>query len=173
MSEKITFKELVEIIADQSKQSQSSTNSFIHELVGIIESGLKRNGSVSISGFGKFELRWMNERGGINPQTGEEITIPGQNKVVFKPYKALREEVNKPYAGLKSKIIGDTIQAQEEVKEPGQAPLAAASSVASATGAVTIDDLLIEKENPRFPSPKVPEKKVDILRLPQRRKAGS
>jgi nucleoid DNA-binding protein len=170
MSEKITFKELVEIIADQSKQSQSSTNSFIHELVGIIESGLKRNGSVSISGFGKFELRWMNERGGINPQTGEEITIPGQNKVVFKPYKALREEVNKPYAGLKSKIIGDTIQAQEEVKEPGQAPLAAASSVASATGAVTIDDLLIEKENPRFPSPKVPEKKSTSSGFPNEEK---
>ncbi len=60
MSEKITFKELVELIAKQSQQSQSSANSFITELVQIIESGLKSSGSVSISGFGKFELRWMN-----------------------------------------------------------------------------------------------------------------
>ncbi|GEM_PF-583536 len=108
MSEKITFKELVELIAKQSEQSQNATNSFIGELVQIIESGLKKSGSVSISGFGKFELRWMNEREGVNPQTGEEITIPGQNKIVFKPYKDLREQVNRPYAKLKTKVLDDT-----------------------------------------------------------------
>jgi nucleoid DNA-binding protein len=105
MSEKITFKELVELIAEQSGQSQNSTSSFITEWVQIIESGLKESGSVSISGFGKFELRWMNERAGVHPQTGDEITIPGQNKIVFKPYKSLREDVNRPYASLKSKIL--------------------------------------------------------------------
>ena len=105
MSEKITFKELVELIAEQSSQSQNSTSSFITELVQIIELGLKQSGSVSISGFGKFELRWMNERAGVNPQTDDEITIPGQNKIVFKPYKSLREDVNRPYANLESKIL--------------------------------------------------------------------
>jgi nucleoid DNA-binding protein/nucleoid-associated protein YgaU len=108
MSEKITFKELVELIAKQSEQSQASTNSFIGELVNIIESGLRDSGSVSISGFGKFELRWMDERPGVNPQTGEEITIPGQNKVVFKPYKSLREEVNRPYAKMKAQILEES-----------------------------------------------------------------
>jgi nucleoid DNA-binding protein len=107
MSEKITFKQLVELIAKQSKQTESSANSFIHELVQIIESGLKQTGSVSISGFGKFELRWMKERSGVNPQTGDEITIPGQNKVVFKPYKALRETVNKPFSHLEPKILNE------------------------------------------------------------------
>lgn len=105
MSEKITFRELVELIAEQSKQSQSSANSFIGELVQLIEKGLQQSGSVTISGFGKFELRWMNERPGVNPQTGEKITIPGQNKVVFKPYKALREDVNRPYAKMEAKVL--------------------------------------------------------------------
>lgn len=105
MSEKITFKQLIEQISSQSEQSQNSTNTFLHELVEIIESGLQNSGSVSISGFGKFELRWMNERAGRNPQTGEEITIPGQNKVVFKPYKALRENVNRPYANMEPRIL--------------------------------------------------------------------
>lgn len=113
MSEKITFKELVELIARQSRQSESSANSFIHELVQIIESGLKRSGSVSISGFGKFELRWMKERPGVNPQTGDEITIPGQNKVVFKPYKALRETVNKPFANLKPEVLSESPESKE------------------------------------------------------------
>ena len=148
MSEKITFKELVELIAKQSQQSQSSANSFIHELVQIIESGLKSSGSVSISGFGKFELRWMNERTGTHPQTGEEITIPGQNKVVFKPYKALREEVNAPFAGLKSRII------REEVDEA----IPPASDTAGNNGKnETIDDLIIERDNPHFV---IPEKQT-------------
>ncbi|MDX1641312.1 MAG: HU family DNA-binding protein [Balneolaceae bacterium] len=117
MSEKITFKELVELIAKQSKQSESSANSFIHELVQIIESGLKQSGSVSISGFGKFELRWMKERPGINPQTGEEITIPGQNKVSFKPFKALRETVNKPFANLEPEVLSDEPESKESEPE--------------------------------------------------------
>lgn len=120
MSDKITFKQLVELIARQSKQSESSANSFIHELVQIIESGLKQSGSVSISGFGKFELRWMKERSGVNPQTGDEITIPGQNKVVFKPYKALRETVNKPFASLKPEILTGESESEESSKEEGK-----------------------------------------------------
>jgi len=188
MSEKITFKELVDLIAAQSNQSRNSTNSFIHELVEIIENGLKKSGSVSISGFGKFELRWMKPRTGVNPQTGEELSIPGQNKVVFKPYKHLREDVNKPYAHLESTVVGqskdiskntagkdDKSQTNEErdedpfesilndsdwnsafsgsedsedSEEKKREPNAAYSSVSSASASV--DDLLIERENPRF-----------------------
>lgn len=120
MSEKITFKQLVELIANQSKQSESSANSFIHELVQIIESGLKQSGSVSISGFGKFELRWMKERSGVNPQTGDEITIPGQNKVVFKPYKALRETVNKPFANLKPEILAEKNESEKSPEDQSE-----------------------------------------------------
>ncbi|PWN06874.1 HU family DNA-binding protein [Rhodohalobacter mucosus] len=118
MSEKITFRELVELIAEQSKQSQNSTNSFVSELVGVIENGLRESGSVSISGFGKFELRWMKERQGRNPQTGEPITIPGQNKVYFKPYKALREDVNRPYSKMESQILQDESDDSEAESEP-------------------------------------------------------
>tara|TARA_R100001143_G_scaffold58746_1_gene56821 strand:- start:31919 stop:33031 length:1113 start_codon:yes stop_codon:yes gene_type:complete len=139
MSEKITFKELVDLIAKQSDQSQSSANSFISELVQIIESGLKSEGQVSISGFGKFELRWMNERLGTNPQTGEEITIPGQNKVVFKPYKALREDVNAPYSHLKSEVIKVKEEKSKEVVVP----------LVRKTGSdESVDDLIFEKEHP-------------------------
>lgn len=165
MSEKITFKELVEQISRQSNQSQSSTNSFIHELVQIIEGGLKKSGSVSISGFGKFELRWMNERAGTNPQTGEEIVIPGQNKVVFKPYKALREDVNKPYASLKATVLGGAVSKPTEEKaesvaeeseeaetaETIEIPFIAAKAKEVRRTSVPVDELLIEHDNPHFP----------------------
>ena len=150
MSEKITFKELVELIAKQSEQSQSSANSFISELVDIIESGLKSDGQVSISGFGKFELRWMKERTGTNPQTGEQITIPGQNKVVFKPFKALREGVNTPYAHLETTVIDPEKTSKKEVPNVASAPSkeVKASPVNNTGSNETIDDLIIERENP-------------------------
>lgn len=139
MSEKITFKELVDLIAKQSDQSHSSANTFISELVQIIESGLKTDGQVSISGFGKFELRWMNERLGTNPQTGDKITIPGQNKVVFKPFKTLKEEVNSPYSHLESEII----EAKKEKSREVVVPL-----MRKPEGNESIDDLIFEKEHP-------------------------
>lgn len=173
MSEKITFRELVELIAKQSEQSQSSTNSFIGELVGIIESGLRESGSVSISGFGKFELRWMKERPGVNPQTGEEITIPGQNKVVFKPYKALREEVNRPYAKMESRVLdekpsdsksGDDKSEEEDIEEKSSPISEKSTSVDDDSDG---EDFLVERPNPtqkdtsKRNSEKAPDKKPE------------
>jgi nucleoid DNA-binding protein len=108
MTEKTSFSELISKISGRVDKSQDFTQDFMRELVSIIESGLKTSGSVSISGFGKFELRWMKERKGINPQTGEEITITGQNKVVFKPFKTLREHVNRPYARMKPQVLEES-----------------------------------------------------------------
>lgn len=169
MSEKITFKDLVEQIAEQSRQSHASANSFIHELVGIIESGLKTSGSVSISGFGKFELRWMKERTGTHPQTGEEISIPAQNKVVFKPFKALREEVNEPYSHLKSRLIRGEYEPvpagfDEEEAEESAKPAPSISGAGKSAFELdekelpSVEELLIIRDNPYFSGGKSVEK---------------
>ncbi|MEX0660993.1 MAG: HU family DNA-binding protein [Balneolaceae bacterium] len=157
MSEKITFKQLIEHISSQSEQSQNSTNSFLHELVQIIESGLQDSGSVSISEFGKFELRWMNERAGRNPQTGEKITIPGQNKVVFKPYKALRENVNRPYANMKSRILEEE---NSDVKEDSSKPPVV--NTGTPKSSQEDNNLIVERSKPAQkskPAPKPTQKK--------------
>src|SRR5690625_7995618 len=104
MSEKITFKELVEQISRQSRQSRSSTTHFIHELVRIIEKGLKESGSVSISGFGKFELLQSEPRQQAHPVTGEMITVAGRTRVVFKPNTECREGVIHPFAGVVGRV---------------------------------------------------------------------
>lgn len=152
MSEKITFSELVEKISAKTEHSEQTTNDFIHELAEIIETSLGAGEKISISGFGKFELRWMDERKGRNPQTGEEITIPGQNKVVFKPYKDLRERVNKPFKGLESQVIGDE---SKTLSPPNEAPVmaystfnAVTSTKGSASSEETVADLIIERESP-------------------------
>lgn len=135
MTEKTSFSDLISKISGRVDKSQDFTQDFIRELVSIIEAGLKSNGSVSISGFGKFELRWMDERKGINPQTGEELTIPGQNKVVFKPFKSLRDHVNRPYARMEPQVLEESAGKKEESSAPPAPP------------AVKIFDENVEEEN--------------------------
>ncbi|MEX2585013.1 MAG: HU family DNA-binding protein [Balneolaceae bacterium] len=134
MSEKISFRELVKSLSGRTGSSLAATERFVRELVHSIESGLRTDGEVSMSGVGKFELRRIKERSGTHPQTGEKITIPAHYRVVFKPYKALREEVNKPYAHLEARPVDQgretaespSLQAEDpasqEQKAPGMPP---------------------------------------------------
>lgn len=102
MKDKITYKDLVHEVAENTNQSEKSTDGFIHQIADVIEDSLENGDPVSVANFGKFELRWTDERKGRNPQTGEVMTIPGQNRVYFKPYKVLREKVNRPFSHLES-----------------------------------------------------------------------
>lgn len=155
MSDKITFKELVEKLSASTEQSEQTADDFIHELAEIIETSLGAGEKISISGFGKFELRWMDERPGRNPQTGEEITIPGQNKVVFKPFKALRERVNKPFENLESQVIGDEPDDKQKASDSPVLPYSAAQVPTPSTTkkdeeepVETEADLIVERESP-------------------------
>ena len=105
MSDKITFKEFTKHVADETGHSENQTRDLIKTVVDTVREGLKEDGEVAIPGFGKFELRWRDERTGRNPQTGEEITIPAQSKPAFKPYKDLRESVNEPFSDLESRVL--------------------------------------------------------------------
>ncbi|NGP88140.1 HU family DNA-binding protein [Fodinibius halophilus] len=105
MSEKVTFQELIESIAEESDNSKQFTHDFLKDFVDVINNGLEEDGNVNIAGFGKFKLRFVEEREGYNPQTEEKMTIPAHNKVVFKPYKGIRELVNAPYSHLEPQLI--------------------------------------------------------------------
>jgi nucleoid DNA-binding protein len=113
MSKKITFRELVESIAEETDNSKQFTHDFIKDFVDVIHDGLEQDGNVNIAGFGKFNRRRVDEREGYNPQTEEKMTIPAHNKIVFKPYKDVRELVNAPYKHLEPELI------EEDATEEG------------------------------------------------------
>jgi len=163
MSEKITFKELIDEIAASTDQSIAFSTEFMHELVKVIEAGLRETGSVRISGFGKFELRWVDQRKGRNPQTGEEITIPAQNKIAFTPYKKLREHVNFLYKNVEPKILDeseDVIEAESPVEKPSPKDSEKTGSLIDTIEAPDTEegdndnDLIIERPHPGFKSGK-------------------
>jgi DNA-binding protein HU-beta len=90
----MTKAELVEQAAADANISKvaaaTALNSFMD---GIAKALKKKEGKVTLVGFGTFSKVRRKARKGRNPQTGEPIKIKATNAVKFKPGKKLRDAV--------------------------------------------------------------------------------
>lgn len=86
--------ELIEHVADAAGITKSAAAKAVEAVVEGITNSLKRDESVSISGFGTFSVSHRPARQGRNPQTGETITIKASNSPKFKAGKALKDALN-------------------------------------------------------------------------------
>jgi DNA-binding protein HU-beta len=67
-------------------------NSFMDSIAETLK---KKDGKVTLVGFGTFSKMRRKKRKGRNPQTGEEISIKACNVVKFKPGKKLKDAAAK------------------------------------------------------------------------------
>lgn len=86
--------ELIAAIAEQANLTKADAGRALDGLTQAIENTLKAGDSVTLVGFGSFEVRARAERSGRNPQTGEAITIAASKTPAFKPGKSLKDAVN-------------------------------------------------------------------------------
>lgn len=86
--------ELIDAMASHANLNKAEAGRGLEGIIGAIENALKNGDSVSLVGFGNFEVKERAERKGRNPQTGAEITISAAKVPGFKPGKALKEAVN-------------------------------------------------------------------------------
>ena len=86
--------ELIAAIAEHANLTKADANRALDGLLKTIETTLASGESLSLVGFGSFEVKARAERKGRNPQTGEEITITAANIPSFKPGKGLKDAVN-------------------------------------------------------------------------------
>ena len=86
--------ELIAAIAEQSNLTKADAGRALDGLTQAIENTLKVGESVTLVGFGSFEVRERAERSGRNPQTGAAITIAASKTPAFKPGKSLKDAVN-------------------------------------------------------------------------------
>jgi DNA-binding protein HU-beta len=63
-------------------------------MIAAITRTLKKGDSVTLVGFGTFDVRKRGARTGRNPRTGEEIKIKASMNPAFKAGKALKDAVN-------------------------------------------------------------------------------
>jgi DNA-binding protein HU-beta len=90
----LTKAEFVDRIAGQfetKKAASDAVETVLDGITGVLTSG----GDVNFTGFGKFSVAERGPRQGVNPRTGERITIAGGRVPKFSAG-----------AGLKSKVKG-------------------------------------------------------------------
>lgn len=86
--------ELIEYIAKSADISKAAAARSLESLIGAVKSTLKKDGSVTLVGFGTFSVSKRAARSGRNPRTGEAIKIKAAKVPKFKAGKALKDAVN-------------------------------------------------------------------------------
>lgn len=66
----------------------------VESIITNITEALAKGEEVTLSGFGTFRVVKRASRKGINPQTGESLTIKAKKVPKFVPFKALKDAVN-------------------------------------------------------------------------------
>ena len=84
-------KDLVRSIANKSDVTLKVAGEVLDGFIEAIEESLKAGETVQISGFGTFELKSKPAREGINPKTGEKISIAASKAPAFKFGKAFKD----------------------------------------------------------------------------------
>ena len=113
-SKKISLQELTDTIVAQSGVTKRFTESFLRELVQVIQEYLEKDGVVKVKGLGTFKLIWNEPRKSVDVSTGASIVLPGHYKVTFTPDAEVKEKINAPYSHL------DTVMGAAEILTPAE-----------------------------------------------------
>ena len=93
-NKKVTLQELADVISAQSGATKRFTDSFLRELVVVIQEYLEKDGVVKVKGLGTFKLLWIEARKSVNVATKETIILPAHYKLSFTPEESIKQELN-------------------------------------------------------------------------------
>ena len=86
--------ELIEHIAHEADISKATATRALESLLEAVKNSLKKGDSVSLVGFGTFEVTKRAARDGRTPATGAAIKIKAATVPKFRPGKALKDALN-------------------------------------------------------------------------------
>ena len=89
MNNKEFISELASRMGYTTRDTSSVMNAFVAEMVDHLE----EDDTVSIQGFGSFEVKKKLERGVVNPATQQRMLVPPKLVINFKPSALLKEKV--------------------------------------------------------------------------------
>ena len=85
--------QMVDHIAVTADISKAAAARALDAMVEAVKTTLKKNGSVTLVGFGTFRVSKRVARAGRNPRTNQPIKIPAARVPKFAPGKALKDAV--------------------------------------------------------------------------------
>ncbi|MGJ7904081.1 HU family DNA-binding protein [Lysobacter sp. 1R34A] len=86
--------DLVGAVAETAELSKTDATAAVDALIDVVTKALKQGDTVTLVGFGTFQVRARAARQGRNPKTGETIKIAASKNPSFKAGKALKDAVN-------------------------------------------------------------------------------
>lgn len=112
MNEKISFPDLVTLLATKLNVTKKEAEAFLKEFFTISTEVISSGDELRINELGVFKPIWVEPRASVNVQTGEPVEIPGHYKVSFVPDKVLREAVNAPFSSFSVEILNDHVSTE-------------------------------------------------------------
>ncbi len=94
----MTKAELIEIVAEKVEGvSKTDVNAVYEAIFETIIRALKEDEKhrYQVNNFGTFELKHRDARKGRNPATGEQIDIPAQTTIAFRPAASVKADLSK------------------------------------------------------------------------------
>ncbi|MDQ5882941.1 MAG: DNA-binding protein HU-beta [Patescibacteria group bacterium] len=89
----MTKEGLIEVIVNKINCSKKDAGEALEAIIEAITKSLAKGEDVTLTGFGTFSAKKRAARQGVNPKTGERISIPAMTVPKFKAGKALKEAV--------------------------------------------------------------------------------
>lgn len=86
--------ELITRMAEVEGTTKKAAGEQLEAILAVITEALTEGQEVNLSGFGKFSVAERSQRNGVNPSTGEKITIPASKAPKFKASKTLKDMIN-------------------------------------------------------------------------------
>ena len=86
--------ELIAAIAEKAELSKKDAEKALNAFTATVTDALAKGETVTLVGFGSFEVKKRAARNGLNPQTKETIKIPAKKLPSFKAGKALKDSIN-------------------------------------------------------------------------------
>ena len=85
--------QLIEELSSRLNVSKREASTAVETVFGIIKENLLNGEEINIGGFGAFKIKHRAARKGINPKTGERISIKASKVPAFRPSKALKDVI--------------------------------------------------------------------------------
>ena len=84
---------LIDMMAKETKLPKSACKNMLESFIKSVESNLRKNKNVVLTGFGTFSVMKRKARTGVNPATGSKMEIPSKRVPKFRAGKKLRDLV--------------------------------------------------------------------------------
>lgn len=89
-----TKKNLIDRIAGSTGTAQKLIKAVLGQLFDEVIAELAQGNRIELRDFGVFEPKTTSSRTARNPRTSQKIQVPAKRRVVFKPGRLLKQQLN-------------------------------------------------------------------------------